>query len=87
MSIGGKLAFFLGGALFGSVGLKALSGKEAKKACAHVTAAALRAKDQIMKQVDLVQENCSDILADAKQINAARVGAPEAEYIGDSEEE
>lgn len=72
MTIGEKAALFLGGALFGSAGLRILSGKDARKLYTHTTAAVLRCKDEIMKHVDLVQEGCSDILADAKQINADR---------------
>ena len=81
MTIGGKLALFIGGTLFGSVGLKLLSGKDARKVYTHVTAATLRCKDQVMKQVELVQEGCSDILADAKQINAEREKAEEPQFI------
>jgi len=84
MSIGGKIALFLGGALFGSAGLKILSSKDARKVYTHTTAAALRCKDEVMKHVELVQEGCSDILADAKQINADREKAAEAEYIEES---
>jgi hypothetical protein len=36
-----------------------------------------------MKHVDLVQDSCSDILEDAKQINEARA-KEEAKYIEDS---
>ena len=53
MSIGGKIALFLGGTLFGSAGLKILSGKDARKAYTHTTAAVLRCKDEVMKQVEL----------------------------------
>ena len=84
MSIGGKIALLLGGALFGSAGLKILSSKDARKVYTHTTAAALRCKDEVMKHVELVQEGCSDILADAKQINADREKAAEAEYIEES---
>lgn len=84
MTIGGKLALFIGGTLLGSVGLKLLSGKDARKVYAHVTAATLRCKDQVMKQVELVQEGCSDILADAKQINAEREKAEEPQFIEES---
>ncbi len=84
MSIGGKIALFVGGTLFGSVGLKILSSKDARKVYSHTTAAALRCKDEVMKQVELVQESCSDILADAKQINADREKAAEAEFIEES---
>ena len=86
MTVGGKIALFLGGALFGSAGLKILSGKDARKAYAHTTAAVLRCKDEVMKQVELVQEGCSDILADARQINAEREKAAEAEFIEESAE-
>ena len=72
MTTYGKIALFVGGTLFGSAGFKLLSGKDAKKAYAQVTAAALRMKDEVMRNVELVQEGCSDILADAKEINARR---------------
>ena len=84
MSIGGKVAWFIGGALFGSAGLRVLSGRDAKKVYTHATAATLRCKDEVMKQVEFVQESGSDILADAKQINADREKAAEAEYIEES---
>lgn len=86
MSIGGKLALFLGGALFGSAGVKILSGKDAKKVYTHATAAVLRCKDEVVKQAELVQEGCSDILADAKELNAKRAKESEPEFIGESEE-
>ena len=81
MTVTGKIALFVGGALFGSAGLKLLASKDARKVYTHVTAAALRCKDQVMREVDAVQEGCSDILADAKQINADREKAAEAEII------
>ena len=86
MTVGGKIALFLGGALFGSAGLKILSGKDARKVYTHTTAAVLRCKDEVIKQVELVQEGCSDILADARQINAEREKAEEAEFIEESAE-
>ena len=79
----GKAALFLGGTLFGSVGLKILSSRDARVVYTHVTAATLRCKDEVMKHVDLVQDSCSDILEDAKQINEARA-KEEAKYIEDS---
>ena len=72
MNIWGKVALFAGGTLFGSAGVKLLSSRDAKKAYTHVTAAVLRCRDQINKDVDTLQENCSDILADAKAINEER---------------
>ncbi len=86
MSFGGKLALFAGGALFGSAGLKILSSRDARKVYTHTTAAVLRCKDEVMKHVELVQEGCSDILADAKQINEDRKAAEEAAFIEDGAE-
>jgi hypothetical protein len=66
------LALFAGGILFGSAGLKLLTSSDAKKAYTHATAAALRMKDSVMETVTSVQENASDILASAKDINEQR---------------
>ncbi|MBR7046630.1 MAG: hypothetical protein IKI23_13415 [Lachnospiraceae bacterium] len=81
------ILLFLGGMLFGSAGIKLLSSKDAKKAYTHVTAAALRCKDSVMETVDTVQENCSDILADARCINEQRAAADEKEFIEDSSDQ
>lgn len=81
MFLTSKIAAFIGGTLFGSAGFKLLGSKDARKVYTHVTAAALRCKDQVMHDVEVVQENCSDILADAKQINAEREKTAEEEYI------
>lgn len=72
MSLYSKLALFVGGTLFGSVGIKLLSSKDAKKAYVHATAAGLRMKDYVMENVTTVQENAADILASAKDLNEAR---------------
>ena len=66
------LALFVGGALFGSAGIKILTSRDAKKVYTHTTAAVLRASDAIMKTVNTAQENCADILASAKDINEQR---------------
>ena len=68
----------MGGALFGSAGVKLHTSKDAKKAYTHITAAGLRVKDSVMETVTSVQENAADILASAKDINEARA-AKEAE--------
>ncbi|MBQ5360432.1 MAG: hypothetical protein IIU47_05265 [Lachnospiraceae bacterium] len=81
------ILLFLGGMLFGSAGIKLLSSSDAKKAYTHVTAAALRCKDSVMETVDTVQENCSDILADARSINEQRAAAEEKEFIEDSSDQ
>ena len=46
-----KIGLFAGGVLFGSAGIKALSSKDAKKIYTHGTAAVLRVKDCLMKQL------------------------------------
>ena len=84
--IHGKAAMFLGGALFGSAGLKLLGSRDAKKVYTHVTAAVLRCKDQIVSDVETIQENCSDILADAKAINEARYAEDKEKVIEDTAE-
>lgn len=79
MSVYTKLACFVGGALFGSFGVKLLASKDAKKAYVHATAAGLRMKDTVMATVTNVQENAADILASAKDLNEARIAAEAAE--------
>ena len=49
-----------------------LSSKDAKKVYAHCTAGVLRAKDSVVTQVTTLQENCSDIYEEAKEINENR---------------
>ena len=87
MSITGKIALFVGGTLFGSAGFKLLGSRDARKAYTHVTAAVLRCREQVMKEVEEVQGACSDILADAKAINEARSVEEKPEFIEDGEEE
>ena len=84
MTTTGKIALFVGGTLFGSYGFKILGSKEAKKVYTHTAAAALRCRDQVMRDVETVQESCSDILADAKAINEARAAEKEARFIEDA---
>ena len=43
-----KLGLFVGGALFGSAGIKVLSSDDAKKLYTQTTAAVLRAKECVM---------------------------------------
>lgn len=74
----GKLGLFVGGVLFGTAGIKLLSSKDAKKVYTHTTAAALRAKECVMKTVTTIRENADDVLADAKEINEKRAAAEEA---------
>lgn len=72
MNVYTKLACFVSGALFGSVGLKLLSGSQAKKVYIHAAAMGLRVKDSVMETVTTVQENAADVLASAKELNEER---------------
>ena len=67
-----KLGIFAGGILFGTAGIKILSSKDAKKVYTKCTAAVLRAKDAVVDQATVLQENCNDIYEEAKQINEER---------------
>lgn len=67
-----KLGIFAGGVLAGTAGVRILSSKDAKKVYTHCTAAALRAKDVVVDQATILQENCQDIYEDAKRINNDR---------------
>ena len=75
-----KLGLFGAGLLFGTVGLKILGSKDAQKLYAHTTAAALRAKDSVMKTVTASREGAQDVYADAKDINESRA-QEEAEAV------
>ena len=44
----------------------------ARKLYAHTTAAALRAKESVMKTVTTIREGAQDVYADAKDINETR---------------
>lgn len=70
-----KLGLFVGGALFGSAGIKVLSSDDAKKLYTQTTAAVLRAKECVMTAATTLKENTDDILADAKEINEKRAAA------------
>ncbi len=83
----GKLLLFAGGVLFGTAGIKVLSSRDAKKVYTHCTAAVLRAKDAIVDQATVLQENCSDIYEEAKQINEKRAEAIDDKIIESCEED
>lgn len=81
-----KIGLFTGGALFGSDGIEILTSKDAKKLYTQCTAAVLRMKDQVMKTATTLQENCGDILADAREINEQRAAEDDA-VLEDTAEE
>lgn len=87
MSFGGKLGWFVGGLAVGLEGIKLLTSKDARKVYTEATAAVLRCKDEVVKDVELVQEGCADILADAKEINEKRKAEGKAVFVEDEAKE
>ena len=81
-----KVGIFASGAVFGIVGIKLLTSKDAKKVYTHCTAAALRAKDYVVDQAAVLQENCADIYEEAKKINEDRVAEEKEKEIDDEPE-
>ena len=79
-----KIGLFAAGVLFGTAGMKLLGSKEAKRAYAQTTAAALRAKDSVMTAV---REGADDVYAEAKAINAQRTEAETANVVEDTSAE
>lgn len=63
---------FAAGLALGTVGLKMLTSKDAKKVYANVVAAGLRAKESVMQTAEKVQASSGSILADAQEINDNR---------------
>lgn len=82
-----KTGIFAAGVAFGTAGIKILSSKDAKKVYTNCTAAALRAKECVMKTVTTVQENVEDILADARMINEERAAQEAAQFENDEKGE
>ena len=82
-----KIGLFAAGMLFGTAGIKLLGSRDAKKVYAHTTAAALRAKEDVMKTVTAVREGADDIYAEAKAINERRAEAEAAAVVEDASTE
>ena len=82
-----KIGLFAAGVLFGTAGIKLLGSRDAKKVYAHTTAAALRAKEDVMKTVTVVRESADDIYAEAKAINERRAEAEAAAVVEDASAE
>lgn len=82
-----KIGLFAAGVLFGTAGIKLLGSKDAKRAYAHTIAAALRAKEDVMKTVTAVREGAEDVYADAKEINERRAETEAAAVVEDASAE
>jgi hypothetical protein len=72
------------GALLGSYGVRLLTSRDAKKVYTCGTAAVMRMRDEVLKDVSLIRENCNDIAADAKEINEKRQAELDAQQIEDA---
>lgn len=81
-----KVGLAVGGALFGSYGVKILSSKTMKAGYTHTTAAVLRMKDEVVKDFTTLKENCEDIAADAREINEERARKEEEKMIQDAKD-
>ena len=79
-----KIGLVAGGFLLGTYGLKILGSKDAKNAYTHCTAAALRMKDEVVKDFTVLKENAEDISAAAADINEKRRQEQEAQDIEDA---
>ena len=82
-----KIGLFAAGVLFGTAGIKLLGSKDAKRAYAHTTAAALRDKEAVLKTVTAVREGAEAVYADAKEINERRAETEAAAVVEDASAE
>ncbi len=82
-----KVGIFAAGVAFGTVGVAVLSSKEAKKVYTKTTAAALKAKNGVMKKVTVLQENCEDIYRDAMAMNEQEEQEEAEQVFEDAPEE
>ncbi len=81
-----KLGLFAGGVLFGTAGIKILTGQDARKVYTFATAAVLRAKEAVMTTATQVREGADDILADAKVLNEKYAAAEIGETVENTAE-
>ena len=63
-----KSSLFLGGVAFGTLGLKVLASKEAKKGYSKALAKAYKLKDGLDASVSVVKQHGDDVLQDAKYL-------------------
>ena len=82
----GKLGLLIGGFAIGTYGTKILGSKALKKAYTGVAAGALRLKDEIMKDVTTIGENCGDIASDAKAMNEKWQAERDAQRLQDAKD-
>ena len=77
-----KVGLFVGGMLFATKGVQALTSKTAHDIYVKTTALALRGRDEVMDTVTSVREGCEDIYAEAADLNEEKdLEAAEAEAM------
>ena len=59
---------FAGGVAFGTVGLKLLSSKDAKKGYSVVLSKLYKAKDEVEGTISNIKQHADDVVADAKDL-------------------
>lgn len=59
---------FAGGVVFGTVGLKLLSSKDAKKGYSVVLSKLYKAKDGVEGTISNIKQHADDVVADAKDL-------------------
>lgn len=64
-----KMALFGLGLMAGSVGLKLVTSKQAKKAYVKAIAAGLKTKAECDKMIEAAKASVDDIVAEAKHVN------------------
>lgn len=75
-----KAGIFVGGMLFATKGIEILKSKQAHDFCVDATALGLRLRDEAMKAVTAVREECEDVVAEAiirNKVNELRTEEPE----------
>ena len=63
-----KSSLFVGGVLFGSLGLKVLASKEAKHVYAKAVATSYKLKDGVNAAVSQVKQHADDVLEEANDL-------------------
>ena len=72
---------FIGGMVFATKGIEALTSKAAHKAYVNATALGLRCRDEVMGSITAVREGCDDIYAEAVELNEEKANAVETEVV------
>ena len=79
---GSKLPLtFIGGVAFGTLGLKVLASKEAKKFYAKTIATGYKAKDSIEETISSIKQHADDVLADAGDIYEAEKKEADLDFV------